>query len=370
MGKTMKKIALYIPSMNGGGAERVMLTLANALAEKDKISIDLVLNRAGGVYLKDISDKVNIVNLNTSRVLKSVIPLSQYLKKEKPDTILSAMNYVNVITVLAKLISGTNTRVILSEHVNLTSSLKDTKWLFRIAFKNIMKWTYKKSDSIIAVSNGVADDLSREIKINRNKIVTIYNPIFTPNLLEKAQSALPLQNPYFDRNTPPVILGVGRLAEEKDFKTLINAFAKVRNYKECHLMILGEGALRPELELLIKELDLQDSVQMPGFVDNPHSWMLNADLFVLSSIHEGFGNVLVEAMACGLPVVSTDCPSGPNEILEDGKWGELVPVGDVELLSKAIIKVMSKPSKIDVKERASFFSVENSVNKYLELLID
>lgn len=366
----MKKIALYIPSMSGGGAERVMLTLANALAEKDMMSIDLVLNRDEGLYLNYVSDKVNIVNLNASRVLKSIIPLSKYLKKEKPDAILSAMNYVNVITVLAKLISGTNTRVVVSEHGNLSASLKNSKWVSKVVLKSLMIWTYKKSDFVVAVSDGVADDLSEQIKINRNKIITIYNPIFTPNFLEKAQVSLPLLNPCFDKNAPSVILGVGRLAKEKDFRTLIHAFAKVLTQKKCHLVILGEGALRPELELLIKALDLQDSVQLLGFVDNPHAWMLNADLFVLSSVHEGFGNVLVEAMACGTPVVSTDCPSGPNEILEDGKWGELVPVGNVELLSKAILKVLSKPNKIDVKERASFFSVENSVNKYLEILID
>jgi len=366
----MKKVALYIPSMSGGGAERVMLTLANALAEKDMISIDLVLNKAEGLYLNDVSDKVNIVNLNTSRVLKSVIPLSRYLKQEKPDTILSAMNYVNVIAVFAKLLSGTNTRVVVSEHGNLSASLRCSKAVYRVLLKSLMSWTYKKSDFIVAVSDGVADDLSRQIKINRNKISTIYNPISTPNFLEKAQCSLPLLAPCFDKDASLVILSAGRLAREKDFTTLINAFAKVRTQKKCHLVILGEGALRPELELLIKKLDLQDSVQLPGFVDNPHAWMLNADLFVLSSIHEGFGNVIVEAMACGMPVVSTDCPSGPIEILEDGKWGELVPVGDVELLSKAIIKVLSKPNNIDVKERARFFSVENSVNKYLELLID
>lgn len=365
----MKKIALYIPSMSGGGAERIILTLANALAEKD-IVVDLVLNRVEGPLLKNVSDKVNIVNLNTSRVLMGFLPLVRYMRQEKPDAILSAMNYVNVITVFAKLLSGSDTRVVVSEHGNLSASLKNSKWVSKVVLKSLMSWTYKKSDFVVAVSDGVADDLSRQIKINRNKITTIYNPIFTPDLLEKVEALLPLQNPYFDRNTPPVILGVGRLAKEKDFQTLINAFAKVRTQKECHLVILGEGALRPELELLIKELDLQDSVQMPGFVDSPHSWMLSADLFILSSIHEGFGNVLVEAMACGTPVVSTDCPSGPSEILEDGKWGELVPVGNVELLSKAIIKALSKPNEINVKERASFFSVENSVDKYLELLFD
>ena len=365
----MKKIAFYIPSMDGGGAERVTLTLVNALAEKN-LSVDLVLNRVEGAYLKEVSKKVNIVNLNTPRVLKSLLPLSRYMKQERPDIVISVMNYVNVITVLAKMISGNNAKVILTEHGTLSSSLGTSKWISNLILKTMMSWTYKKSDFIVAVSNGVADDLSKQIKVNRNKITTIYNPVVTPNLLEKSQDSSLLIHPWFDKNAPPVILGVGRLEKEKDFETLINAFAKVRAEKECYLVILGEGRLRSKLELLINELDLQDNVQLPGFVDNPYIWMLNADLFVLSSIHEGFGNVLVEAMACGTPVVSTDCPSGPNEILEGGKWGELVPVGNVESLSDAIIKAISKSDTTNVQERAGFFSVENSVNKYLELLLD
>lgn len=363
----MKKIALYIPSMNGGGAERVMLTLANALAEKDKISIDLVLNRAGGVYLKDVSDKVNIVNLNTSRVIKSVIPLSKYLKQEKPDVILSAMNYVNIMTVFAKLLSGTDTRVIVSEHGNLSASLKSSKWVFKVVLKSLMSWAYKKSDLVVAVSDGVADDLSRQIKINRNKIITIYNPVVTEKL--EIQKNEKTDHPLI-RNNCSYIIGVGRLEPEKNFSLLINSFAEIHKAFDLYLVILGEGRLDQELKELINKLDLDNKVIMPGFSDNPYAWIKNSKCFVLSSEHEGLPTVLIESMACGTPVVSTDCPSGPNEILEDGKWGELVPVGNVKLLSKAIIKVLSKPSKIDVKERASFFSVENSVNKYLEILID
>lgn len=362
-----KKIALYIPSMNGGGAERVMLTLANALAEKDNISIDLVLNRAEGSYLNDVSAKVNIVNLNTSRVLKSVIPLSKYLKQEKPDTILSAMNYVNLIAIFAKLLSGTDTRVVVSEHGNLSGSLKNSKWVSKVVLKSLMSWTYKKSDFVVAVSDGVADDLSRQIKVNRNKVVTIYNPVVTEKL--EMQKSEKIDHPLI-RNNCSYIIGVGRLEPEKNFSLLINAFAKIHKAFDLYLVILGEGRLDQELKELINKLDLDDKIIMPGFSDNPYAWIKNSKCFVLSSEHEGLPTVLIESMACGTPVVSTDCPSGPNEILEEGKWGELVPVGDLELLSKAIIKVLSKPTKIDVRERAIFFSVQNSVDKYLEILIN
>lgn len=360
----MKKVALYIPSMNGGGAERVMLALANGLAEKD-ILVDLVLNKMDGPYLKNASEKINIVNLNTSRVLSSIIPLAKYLRKEKPDVILSAMNYVNIVTVLAQLASGSNTKVIVSEHNNLTETKKELSFVKGRILTSLMSWAYRKANGIVAVSNGVADALTNELKIDRNKITTIYNPIFSEDLIKRSQELI--LHPWINKTAPPLILGVGRLDPQKDFKTLIHAFKQVFEKQDCNLIILGEGELRPELEKLIKSLNLDDNVQLPGFVDNPYAWMSHADLFVLSSIREGFGNVIVEAMACGTPIVSTDCPSGPSEILEDGKWGELVPSGNSDLLAQSIIDSLDNPVKVDVRTRAEFFSVDNAVNKYLDI---
>jgi glycosyltransferase involved in cell wall biosynthesis len=167
---------------------------------------------------------------------------------------------------------------------------------------------------------------------------------------------------------PPVILAVGRLTLQKDFPTLIRAFARLRARRSARLVILGEGELRDELEALVAELGLTADVALPGFVDNPFSWMRGSALFVLSSAWEGFGNVLVEAMACGTPVVSTDCPSGPAEILENGKWGRLAAVGDAEALARAIAEALDDPNPPDVRARAAFFSVERSVDAYLAIL--
>ncbi|MGP4715561.1 glycosyltransferase [Psychrobacter sp. T6-6] len=364
----MKKIALYIPSMSGGGAERMMLTLANALAEKNLV-IDLVLNKAEGPYLKKVSNKVNIVDLDTSRVLTGILPLARYMKTEKPEVVLSAMNYVNVATIFAKLLSGTDTRIILSERSNLSAALENSQWISKVLLKNLMTWTYKRADKVVAISNGVANDLANQIKLDRNHIVTIYNPVVSSEVLQKSSVSLPSKHPWFEKDSPPVIIAVGRLSEEKDFETLIKSFAKTYDQKECRLLILGEGGLRPKLETLIEELKLQDIIQLPGFSDNPYAWMSKAKLFILSSKYEGFGNVLVEAMACGTAVVSTDCPSGPSEILEEGKWGELVPVGNVELMSRAMLKAISTSNHINVQSRASFFSVETSVNQYINVLL-
>lgn len=360
----MKKIALYIPSMNGGGAERVMLALANGLAEKD-ILVDLVLNKVDGSYLKDASEKINIVSLDSSRALLSILPLAKYLRKEKPDAILSAMNYVNIVTVMAHLASGSNTKVIVSEHNNLTESKKELSFIKGRILTSLMSWAYRKANGIVAVSNGVADALTNELKIDRNKITTIYNPIFSEDLIKRSQELI--LHPWINKTAPPLILGVGRLDPQKDFKTLIHAFKQVLEKKDCNLIILGEGELRPELEKLIKSLNLDDNVQLPGFVDNPYAWMSHADLFVLSSIREGFGNVIVEAMACGTPIVSTDCPSGPSEILEKGLWGDLVPPGNADLLAQAIINTVDNPIQKDITTRAKFFSADKAVNHYLDI---
>lgn len=364
----MKKIALYIPSMAGGGAEHMMLTLANALAEKN-LDIDLVLNKTQGPYLKYVSDKVNIVSLDTSRVLTGILPLAYYMRKEKPEIVLSAMNYVNVATVVAKLISRTDTKIVLSERSNLSAALENSKWVSKVLLKNLMSWTYKKAYKVVAISKGVADDLSKQIKLNSSHIVTIYNPVVSLDLLQKAKEALPPAYHWLEGNSFPLVLGAGRLSPEKDFETLIKSFAKVRKQKESRLIIIGEGESRQSLESLIEQLGLENDVQLIGFQDNPYAWMSYADVFVLSSQLEGFGNVLVEAMACGTSVVSTDCPSGPSEILEEGKWGELVPVGNVSLMSKAIMKQITTPNKIDISKRASQFSVDNSVDHYLQVLL-
>ena len=361
----MKKICLFLPSLRGGGAERVMLTLANGIAEKGYI-VDLVLAKAEGPYLKDVSPKVNVIDLDASRMLLSLLPFAKYLKKEKPDSILSAMRHVNIIAFLAKSLSGSKARLVFSEHNNLSTSSSVNKSHKTILLKSLMSWAYKKADVIVAVSNGVADDLAEQINLPRPGIVTIYNPVVTSHLLELKEE--PLNHPWI-QNDIPFIIGVGRLTAQKNFALLIDAFNQLQKKYDVNLVVLGEGELEEELKTQIEHLGLEDRVLMPGFVDNPYAWIKASKCFVLSSLHEGLPTVLIEAMACGTPVVSTDCPSGPFEILERGKWGKLVPVKNQDALVHAIAESLT--SDIDTKsleKRAKQFNTENSLIQYLEVL--
>lgn len=232
----------------------------------------------------------------------------------------------------------------------------------------LMRWVYPWADSVVAVSQGVADDLVRTLGIDATRVKVIYNPVVDETLFDKAKQ--PLEHPWFKQGEPPVVLAVGRLTEQKDFETLIRAFAVVRAKRVVRLLILGEGELRFQLETLVNQLGLKDDVALPGFVANPFGYMARASVFVLSSRWEGLPTVLLEAMACGAQVVSTDCPSGPREILEDGKWGLLVPVENVSTLAQAITLKLDEFEGPDVKRRAMDFGADQAVQKYFRLMLE
>ncbi|WP_292979166.1 glycosyltransferase [Nitrosomonas sp.] len=363
----MVDVSLFVPSLRGGGAERAMVTLANGFADRG-LKVDLVLARAEGPYLSEVSSNVRVVDLRSRRVLASLPGLVRYLRKVRPEAMLSALNHANVIAIMACLLSRITTRLVVSEHSNLSmSSSKPQNWRARIVLP-LMRMSYRKAGGVVAVSRGVADDLAKTIDLPRDRISVVYNPVVTPELIEK--SGMPLSHPWLGEGRPPVILGVGRLTRAKDFATLISAFARVHAQRECRLVILGEGELRGELEQLVTSLGIEGSVQLPGFAENPFAWMGCVRLFVLSSRWEGLPTVLIEAMACGTAVVSTNCRSGPDEILEGGKWGRLVPVGDVEALAGAIAVTLDTPQERlpDVRQRAEDFAQELAVDGYLKVL--
>jgi glycosyltransferase involved in cell wall biosynthesis len=227
-------------------------------------------------------------------------------------------------------------------------------------------WAYRWADQVIGISRGSADDLIELLYVPEKQIVVIHNPIDSGRVSELAS------RPSNEaKRGGAFILGAGRLEPEKDFPTLMRAFARVRRSRQVDLTILGEGKERGRLELLAKELGVQDAVSMPGFTNNPFAYMKASSTFVMSSKREGFGNVLVEAMACGTPVVATDCQSGPGEILEGGRWGRLVPVGDDEAMADAILKTLEEPTNREaLQERAQAFSPERIVPQYLDVLMN
>ena len=359
------RVALYVPSLRGGGAERSMLTLAQGFAARG-YTVDLVLAKAEGSYLDCVGEAVRVVDLESSRVIASLPGLVRYLRREQPVALLSAMGHANVVAVMAKVLARAPTRIVVSEHSTYTRARSDSvSWRSRV-LGGLMRWAYRRADGIVAVSSGVADDLSRSIGLNRERISVIYNPVVTNELI--AQSFADTDHPWLAEKRFPVVLAVGRLTKAKDFPTLIQAFAQVRKLRDVRLVILGEGELRAELTELVNRLSLDEDVDLPGFVENPFPFMRQSDLFVLSSAWEGLPSVLIQAMACGAPVVATDCPSGPAEILEGGRWGRLVPVGDADGLARAISAALDDPCPPDVSVRAASFNLDNSLDAYQEAL--
>ena len=360
------RIAIYLPSLRGGGAERAMLTLANGIAEMG-YTVDLVLAKAEGPYLQEVSELVRVVDLGAPRVAKSLLGLVRYLRREHPTAMLSALNYANIIAIVARKIARVHTRLVVSERANFSVSKANDKHMRSRFMGQLMHIFYPHADGVIAVSKGVAEDLAANIRMPISSINVVYNPVVNETLLRDAEESC--DHPWLETGGGPVILGVGRLTPQKDFFTLLNAFKILLQTHEARLLILGEGTLRSALEAEIKHLDLADFVQMPGFVDNPYPIMRFSSLFVLSSAWEGLPNVLIQAMACGTPVVSTDCPSGPVEILENGRWGRLVPVGGVTELAEAMAATLDETEHPEVAKRAADFSVDRSVKEYLKVLL-
>jgi glycosyltransferase involved in cell wall biosynthesis len=360
----MKHIAFFLPNLHGGGAQKVTINLIKGILKRD-IPVDLILASNEGHYLHQLPQQVRIFNLAVERVIKAILPLSNYLKQNRPFALVSNMSHANVVASLAKKLARTEGKLILVEH-NTFSANKSN--LIRARFvPPLMQWLYPNIDNIVAVSQGVAEDLEFQLCLKKGKVNVIYNPIVDEQLITHAKT--PLNHPWFKKGSSPVFLAVGRLTEQKDFSTLIKAFALVRKQRLAQLIILGEGELRTELEAMINHLGISEDVSLHGFVENPYSYMYNASAFILSSRWEGLPTVLIEAMACGCPVVATDCPSGPQEILEAGKYGTLIPVGDARAMSAAMLDILNTSLDRDVlRQRAMDFSIEQATSKYLLLL--
>lgn len=365
-----RKICLYIGSMSLGGIGKLMLHLMEEFLDRE-VAVDLFLMKEGGEYYDEIPKGVQIF-VESGSYYKRIKAFVNYLNKEKPHVAISARQRQDMGNILGCFFARSNTRPIVSIHTNLSkeNEINPSKTKSDKVVKLFSKLLYKIPKKFIAVSKGVAEDFSKRTGVGQSKIRVIHNPSykeFSPELdwewYQQYCNQLPKKK---------FIIAVGRLTEAKDYPTLIKAFKLVKEKKDIALLILGEGKLRNELENYIVRLSLEKDVFLLGYVNHPQFFLKRAELFVMTSQWEGFGNVIVEALGVGTPVVAANCPSGPSEILENGKYGELVPVGDYEKLKDTIIKNLEKKdhNKNKLIERAKDFSTHKITNEYLTYIFD
>jgi glycosyltransferase involved in cell wall biosynthesis len=363
----MMNIAFILPDLKGGGAQKMIINLANEFAERD-YQVDLVLLNSDGIYRDLVSRKVTMVEFNKNRSIAALFDLINYFRNQKPSIAISALFHVNLITILAKIFSGNKTsKIILSERNHLTKRLSDMGFFEENIIKFLVKRFYPKADYIVGISNGVCRDLEKIIGEKENqKIVRIHNPVISKDFegLLNADTVF-----SFPNKAGLKLVTSGRLVKQKDYPTLLKAVCLYKQqYGDVHLAVLGEGVLKPKIEKLTENLGLKGNVTYLGFIDNPLPVMKQADIYVQSSAWEGFCNVIVEALYCGLKIVSTDCESGPSEILENGKYGVLVPVGDENMLCQALYKLnwLSDNPKMQ-KARALDFTVQKKADEFESL---
>lgn len=343
-----------------------MVTLANEFSRRN-IPVDLVLAKVEGPFMDDVSPAVRIVDLKATRLGTALLPLLKYLRHRRPAVVLSCLDYANILAILAWHLALRVGRLVVSERASIVAIHRPEHLLARHMVR-LIRLFYPFASHVISVSDGVTDELVRVARLRRDHLTTIYNPVDSDRV--RALAILPNEDAErLKSDGAPIVVAVGRLAREKDFETLIRSFALVRALRRARLVILGEGAERPRLERLIKELGLTEDVRLPGFERNPFSWMKAADVFVLSSRREGFCNVLLEAMACGARIVATNCPCGTSEILDNGKWGRLTPVGNVRAMAEAICATLDSRDSPMVETRAREFSVSASADRYLAVLL-
>jgi glycosyltransferase involved in cell wall biosynthesis len=363
---TSGPVALFFAA-KGGGVQRVSVTLANALAARG-VKVACVLPEATGPFLKQLSPEIGLVDLGARRPVALVLRLARWLRRARPAAVVAAQQHAIVAALLARRLARIDFPLTVVQHNTLSELCRQSRrpavrWLLPPAARVLFRW----ADQVCAVSEGVARDLAAVTGIPVRKVQVVHNPAMTPEIAR--QAALGSGHAWLDAKDRPVILGVGTLIPLKDFANLIRAFARVRRTQPARLVILGEGDQRPHLERLARDLDVAADVDLPGFQPNPYAFMARADVFVVSSLVEGMPVAIIEALACGCPVVATDCPSGPAEILEGGKYGRLVPVGDEAALAETIAATLrASPDPDELRRRAADFSVERATDRYLQLL--
>lgn len=361
----MRIISILLPNLHGGGAERLSLTLAQGFRERGYV-VDIVVMKAEGSLLEEASKHHPVFELVCAKMREVPHKLAQYIRRRRPSSMIANMWPLTTMAVIGKMLSRHRFHLMLVEHCSLASQYQDWGLVNKVKLKFSIASTFRFADSIIGVSKGVSEEISNCARVHDDAVSTIYNAIPLPRPLcdAEVQSAVGAWRGGDGHR----VLSVGTLKGSKNHRLLLEAFAKVKN-KNSKLMLLGDGEERPRLMGQAKALDIDDRVIFQGFVIDPVPFYRTAHLFVLSSDYEGFGNVLVEALGAGVSVVSTDCPTGPAEILEYGRWGQLTPVGDASALTQAIDHGLEHPwPRDDLIKRASQFVPTIAVDRYLSIM--
>lgn len=360
------RIALFHPCFIHGGIQRVFLNLAKGFLDHG-YQVDMVQATPGDGLRDSVPRGVRVVDLNASRAMTSIAPLVRYLRREKPAAMISAAVQTNIAALWARRLSGVRTRVVLTEHNSISTIARHARMFRTRITPGLVRRFYPWADAIVAVSYGTGADLAQIMGIAPQEIKIIYNPVISPELW--ARAAEPLNDPTFEADPRPAILAVGRLHYHKDYPNLLRAFAIVRQTIDARLLFLGDGEERQRLESIVREMHLESAVTFKGNVGNPLPYMKRAAVLALSSIAEALPTVLIEAQALGLPIVASDCSTGPREILCDGALGTLVPVGDSQKLAAALIAVLQSPARRDIPhESLERFAGDRVVRQYLDVV--
>ncbi len=365
MGVEVRRVMLFTSSLGTGGAQRVMVRLASGLAEQG-VAVELVVAR-GGPFAAELSPRVSLVELGVPRIAAALPALVRRLRHSRPQVLVSALDYVNAVAWAAARLADPSMPLVLTEH-NTPSALIDqtTSCRGRLATRWLLPFVYPRAERVVAVSRGAREDLIRNFDLAPEQVETIQNPVLTPELLRDAQRGS--GHPWLAPGQPPLLVTAGRLEPQKDHALLLEAFARLAARRDGRLLVLGEGPLRASLEEDIRRRGLEDRVRVPGFVADPFPLLREAALFVLSSRCEGLPTVLIEALALGTPIVSTDCPSGPREILDGGRHGRLVPMGDAAALASAMEASLDATRPAVPDEAWRLYDTKVCVERYLELL--